>query len=202
MKILTDLEQGSDEWLAARLGIPTASNFSKLITSTGKKSTQLDGYALTLAAETLMGKPEEGFKSEWMDRGTELEPMARAWYEFQTDIVIEEVGFVLSDDGSVGCSPDGLSTGNGLELKCPKAETHIGYLCDQKLPTNYVPQVQGCIWLCERDQWDFASFHPDMPGLLLTIPRDDAFIAMLAKLVAEVNEKKLEILHKIERMAA
>jgi len=89
MKILTDLEQGSDEWLAARLGIPTASNFSKLITSTGKKSTQLDGYARTLAAETLMGKPEEGFKSGWMDRGTELEPMARAWYEFQTDIVIE-----------------------------------------------------------------------------------------------------------------
>lgn len=203
MQILRDLEQGTDEWLVARMGIPTASCFSKLITSAGKKSTSLDGYAKTLAAETLMGKPQETFKSDWMERGNEVEPQARAWYEFQTDIEIEEVGFVLRDDGKVGCSPDGLNPlGGGLELKCPKAETQIGYLIANKLPTTYVAQVQGSMWICETDHWDFVSFHPDMPSLLLPITRDDAFIAMLAKLVDEVNDKVAEYVHQIQRMAA
>lgn len=202
MQIISDLEQGSPEWLAARMGIPTASEFSNLITSTGKRSSSLPKYAMTLAAETVMGKPEESFKSSWMDRGNELEPMARAWYEFQTDIKIEEVGFVRSDCGTYGCSPDGLSPGSGLELKCPKAETHLGYLIGQKMPSTYIAQVQGCMWVCERDTWDFASFHPELPPFLLTVVRDDDFIATLVGLVNEVTDKKLEILHQLEGLAA
>jgi len=202
MQIINDLEQGSEEWLKVRMGKATASGFSNLITSTGKRSTSLPKYAMTLAAETLMGKPEESFKSGWMERGNELEPLARAWYEFQTDIIIEEVGFIASDCGHYGCSPDGLSPGSGLELKCPKAETHIGYLIDQKVPTTYKAQVQGCIWVAERDQWDFASFHPSLPPFLLTVGRDDAYIAQLADLVREVTELKLDILEKIQKLGA
>jgi len=199
---LHNFEQGSPEWLQARLGIPTASCFSKLITSTGKKSTQIEGYLNSLVAETLMGEPPESFSSEWMARGTELEPQARAWYEFQTDLDVDQVGFVTLDSGIAGASPDGLTLTGGLELKCPKAETHVGYLRANKLPTDYVPQVQGCMWICERDSWDFASYHPLMPKLLITVRRDDAFIAKLAGLVNEVNERKLEILETIGRMAA
>lgn len=199
MRIL-DFEQGTDEWLQARMGIPTASCFSKLITSTGKKSTQMDGYLNTLIAEALMGKPAESYINEHMQRGNELEPEARAWYEFQTDLDVEQVGFVLRDDGLVGCSPDGLTANGGLELKCPKAETHVGYLRKGTLPSTYVPQVQGCIWLCERDSWDFASYHPDMPKLLITVERDSRFIATLESLVNELSEKKAEILHQMEKL--
>lgn len=199
MQVL-DFEQGSDEWFAARLGIPTASNFSSLITSTGKKSTQMEGYLNTLVAETLMGKPAEFYTNDAMQRGTELEPEARAWYEFQTDVDIEEVGFVLRDDGQVGASPDGLMPGSGLEIKCPQAKTHVSYLRKMAIPSAYIAQVQGCIWLCEREAWDFLSYHPDMPPMLVTVQRDSRFIATLESLVNEINEKKAEILFKLEKM--
>ena len=197
-----DFEQGTEEWLQARLGIPTASCFSKLITSAGKRSTQIDGYLNTLIAESLMGEPSESFQSEWMARGNDLEPQARAWYEFQTDSDVQQVGFVKLDSGIAGASPDGLTVTGGLELKCPKPETHVKYLRANKLPSDYVAQVQGCMWICEREQWDFASFHPLMPKLLITVRRDDAFIATLAGIVAEVHERKLEILESIRRLAA
>ena len=201
MRIL-ECEQGSDEWLQARLGIPTASCFGKLITSQGKKSTQMDSYLNTLVAETLMGKPSESFSSEWMDRGTELEPEGRAWYEFQMNCDVEQVGFVLRDDGLVGGSPDGLTPDGGLELKCPKAETHVSYLRADKTPTTYFAQVQGCMWLCEREQWDFVSYHPDMPKLHITVARDSRFIATLESLVDELLTKKQEILDELSRRAA
>lgn len=200
MRILRDLEQGSEDWLKARLGIPTASNFSKLITSTGAKSKQADGYLNTLVAETLMGKPTEFYSNEHMDRGTELEPEARAWYEFHTDKSVEEVGFVLRDDGLVGASPDGLTDQSGVEFKCPKAETHIGYLRKGKIPTTYVPQVQGCIWICERESWDFVSYHPDMPAMLITVHRDSRFIATLESFVDELMDRKATVMAELEKM--
>jgi hypothetical protein len=58
------------------------------------------------------------------------------------------------------------------------------------------------MWICERDTWDFASYHPLMPKLLITVPRDDAFIAKLAGWVKELNERKLEILEQLRRLAA
>lgn len=201
MRVLNDLVQGTPEWLQARLGIPTASGFSNLITSQGKRSTSLDKYAKQLAVDAYAGEPEETFKSDWMERGSQLEAEARAWYEFQTDIPIQQVGFVLRDDGTAGCSPDGLSDAGGLELKCPRGTTHIDYLLDETLPTSYVAQVQGCMWLCERDRWDFVSYHPKLPSFLIVVMRDDAFIATLAKLVQEVNDKKNDILEQLRRIA-
>lgn len=202
MIIKNDIEQGTPEWLALRLGKPTASCFGKIITPTGKPSTQIDGYLNTLIAEELMGEPPEVYQNDWMLRGTELEPEARAWYEFQTDKDIEQVAFVMRDDELVGCSPDGLCQNSGLELKCPKAETHVGYLRSGTMPGQYIPQVQGCMWLCERETWDFVSYHPLMPKVLITVVRDDKFIAALEKLVAELLDRKHAALEQIRRMAA
>lgn len=203
MKTL-DIEQGSDEWFAARLGIPTASCFKQIITSMGKKvsANTFDKYANTLAAERLMGKPAEGFESDWMRRGTELEPQARAFYEFTRDAEVTEVGFCLLDDGSAGASPDGLMPDRGLEIKCPAPHTHIEYLARGKCPAAYVPQVQGCMWICERDRWDFLSFHPDMPPMLVEVKRDDDYIAKLSALIRELNDKVEETLAEITSRAA
>lgn len=198
MRVL-ECEQGSEEWFAARLGIPTASSFKDIITSQGKKASAFDRYANTLAAEILMGKTPEAFESEWMRRGTELEPQARAFYEFERDCDVPQVGFCLLDDGSAGASPDGLLTDRGLEIKCPAPHTHVAYLAKGKCPAEYVPQVQGCMWICERDQWDFLSFHPDMPPLLITVNRDEKFIAELSCLVVQLTDRVAETVSQIQQ---
>ena len=177
--IILDVEQGTEEWLQARLGVPTASNYSKVVTSTGKPSAQADKYINDLVAQKLTGEIPEMFKSDAMQRGNELEPQARAYYEFMTDNVVEEVGLILNYDGA-GCSPDGLiGDDGGLEIKCPLGATHVSYLRANKLPTEYVQQVQGCMYITGRSWWDFVSFHPDMESMIIRVERDDEFIEKL-----------------------
>ena len=177
--IILDVEQGTEEWLQARLGVPTASNYSKIITSTGKPSAQADKYINDLVAQKLTGQIPEMFKSDAMQRGNDLEPQARAYYEFMTDNVVEEVGLILNYDGA-GCSPDGLiGDDGGIEIKCPLGATHVSYLRANKLPTEYVQQVQGCMYITGRSWWDFVSFHPDMESMIIRVERDDEFIEKL-----------------------
>jgi len=195
-------EQYSEQWWQARLGIPTASCFKDIITSQGKKASAFDRYANTLVAERLMGHPPESFESEWMKRGTELEPQAREFYQFARDVDVEEVGLCLLDSGRAGASPDGLTPDGGLEIKCPAPHTHVEYLTKGKLPAAYVPQVQGQMWICERDRWDFLSFHPEMPPLLITVDRDEKFISTLSTLIDEMHDRIEQAVESIQRNAA
>jgi putative phage-type endonuclease len=177
--IILDCEQGTSEWLQARLGIPTASSFDSIITSTGKPSTQADAYANKLIAEWLVGAPVDEYKNDWMLRGNELEPQARAYYEMQADCEVKQVGFVLRDDRRVGCSPDGLTAGGLVEIKCPAPHTHVEYLLNGKVPTKYIPQVQGQMLITESEWCDFVSYHPLMPPVIVRVARDEKFIAAL-----------------------
>lgn len=189
--IILEHEQGSPEWLAARMGKPSASNFSKLITSGGKPSKSADSYINELIAERLMTTPREVYQNEHMIRGTELEPDARDAYEFITDNAVEETGFILNAEESYGCSPDGLVGDNGgLEIKCPAPHNHVAYLRADKMPSKYWQQVQGCMLITGRDWWDFMSYHPEMPPLIKRIQRDDNFIALLE---AEINSALAEV---------
>ena len=188
MKIL-NLEQGSPEWLQARLGVPTASAFDKIITPTGKASTQTDAYAKKLVAEWLCGEPLDEYGNAWMQRGNELEPQARSFYEFQTDCTVEQVGFVLRDDELVGCSPDGLVGEKGLvEIKCPAPHTHVDYLLSGTIPNKYRPQVQGQMMLTGREWCDFVSYHPLMAPVIIRVERDDAFIETLNELLSGLTD--------------
>ena len=197
---IVEVEQGSEEWLAARRGIPTASEFGKLVTATGKPSSQMGDYINLLIAERL-GAVDENYTNDWMARGTELEPAARAWYSFATDIDIGQVGFVLTDTYTAGASPDGIYDDGGLEIKCPSPKVHISHLRGQKCPTTYLPQVQGCMWICERESWDFLSFHPDLPPLLVKVHRDDDYIKKLAARVDELTDIMLTEIDKIQAAA-
>ena len=125
--ITLDCEQGSEEWLAARLGIPTATGFENIVTATGKKSASYIKYMAELIEESILGGGDT-FKSGFMERGNQLEPQARAAYEFLTgNDVIQVGGVYLNEDREVMVSPDGLipSLKKGLEIKCPKMSTHI-----------------------------------------------------------------------------
>lgn len=184
MRILT-CEQGSEEWVQARLGVCTASEFDKIITpGKMKASTQAVGYRRKLLAEWITGQPSDGYRSDWMDRGNEIEAQARTAYAFMTDNEVTQVGFVYRDGEMVGASPDGLiGKDGGLELKCPAPHTHVGYLLDNKVPTAYIAQIQGNMWVCERRWWDFMSYYPGMDPLIVRVERDDVFIDKLASLV-------------------
>ena len=140
-----------------------------------------------LLAERLSGKREEGFKSFWMQRGNDLEPQAAKVFEFQTDLPCREVGFVTNDDETVGCSPDRLVDGVGLEIKCPSPAVHVTYLAERaisgKMPSEYYAQVQGTMWLMDLSDYWFMSYHPDLPNLIMNVKRDDKYIASLATAV-------------------
>jgi len=195
MSVLVEVEQRSDEWQKLRVGIPTASCFDKIITpATGRASASAVAYRRELLAEWLMGQPVSVKESNWMQRGTELEPEARAFYEFEADAEVTEAGFVFLDERrQIGCSPDGLVGDDGLiEIKCPAPNTHVGYLIDAKLPTAYIPQVQGALWVTGRKWCDFVSYHPEMESLIVRVRRDEPYIAKMATLIEAFVATMLE----------
>jgi hypothetical protein len=191
-----DCVQGSDEWISARLGIPSASMYGKIITTQGKWSTQADTYINQLVAEKLTGEQTPFYQNEHMARGTELEPDARKMYEFIKDVEVQEVGFCLHDTLEAGASPDGLiGEDGGLEIKCPAPATHVEYLRGGKLPSKYKQQVMGCLWITGREWWDFMSYHPSMKPLIVRVERDEDYIAELEACVSqavELIEKNVE----------
>lgn len=187
---LIECHQGSPEWLKARLGIPTASEFDKIFTPTGKASTQAETYANTMVAEWLTGMPGEDYLGEWMQRGRELEAEARAFYRaFEATEEVREVGFIVRDDERSGASPDSLvGEKGGLEIKCPKPSTHIGYLLSNKVPTKYITQLQGQMWVAELEWVDFISYCPNIEPVLIRVKRDEPYILKLARAVGEFNK--------------
>jgi putative phage-type endonuclease len=186
--ILND-EQGSPEWLASRLGRPSASMFGKLITGSGKPSSSAESYINELIGERLTGRSKPFYTNEHMERGNALEPEAREAYEFITDLEVVETGFILDDSEEFGCSPDGLvGEQGGLEIKCPSTAVHVSYLRKKVVPAKYYQQVQGCMWITGRDWWDFMSYHPEMPHLLVRARRNEKFIEAMAEQVLAAVE--------------
>jgi len=194
-------EQGTQGWLTSRLGCPSGSGFDKLITSVGKPSTQSETYINQLIAEVMTGNTTEVKVTEWMQRGTELEPMAREFYELSSGNSVQEVGFCKADDLECGVSPDGLiGEDGGLEIKCPHPGTHVAYLREGKLPTKYKQQVMGCLWITGRQWWDFVSYHEEMPALIVRVERDEEFIDLLANEVAKAVDTIASEVNRLRKM--
>ena len=175
-------EQGSTEWHSLRCGIPTASEFDALITPLGKprKSEGRESYLLQKVCDKLMGYSKDSLNSFSMDQGQIVEKIARPWYEFTYDVKVQQVGFCTTDDGRVGCSPDGLiGEDGGIEIKSPEPHTHLKYLLAGVVPPDYVAQVQGSLYVTGRAWWKFVSFSRHFPPLVLTVTPDPAFQAAL-----------------------
>ena len=194
--------QGSEEWLLDRLGIPTASMYKSIITSTGKPSTSSKGYMNSLLADWLAGKPVDAFEpNQAMLNGTEREAEARDLYSFITDKTVSETGFWFKDNKKLtGCSPDGILSDNGLiEIKCPKGSTLVGYKLANKLPADYVPQVMGQMWVMDSEYCDFFVYHPDIDNFYIRVDRDDKYISLLE---TEVNKFIDTMLEKRELLSS
>jgi len=194
--IVHDVEQGTDAWLELRAGLPTASMASKMVTGTGKKSTSITEYAYQLAAEMYAGKPLDGFDGNgYTDRGKELEPLARIAYEQHTHVWVEEVGFCTVDDGSYGCSPDGLVGDDGMvEFKCLIAKNHtkawMYYDENKSVQPEYVSQPQMQMLVCERKWCDSVFYHPDLPLLIIRQFPGEEFQKVLAEQLKVCIERR------------
>jgi hypothetical protein len=175
--------QGTPEWLKARAGIPTASEFDNLVTPEWKLRTGQtpETYLYRKLAERCMGVPLQTGGGSWeMGQGSILEGEALPFVMFTRDIQIDRVGFVTTDDGRIGCSPDGLiGTDGGIEAKCPQPDTHLRYLVNGELPPQYRAQVYGSMLVTDRKWWYFLSYSRQFPPLLLRIERDEKIMAAL-----------------------
>ena len=165
-----DLVQGSDEWLAARRGVLTASEM-KLIVTPGKKPAWNDkarAHLYELLAQRLTGHVEPHFISDDMLRGQEEEVYARMHYE-QAVAPVTEVGFITNDRWgfTLGYSPDGLVGEDGLiEAKSRRqkfqVQTIIEHVAAQTIPDEFVLQCQTGLLVTERKWLDFLSISNGM----------------------------------------
>jgi hypothetical protein len=197
MQVL-DFPQNSPEWIAARLGIPTASKFG-VVLAKGEGKTRAK-YMRELVAERISNEPTESFSNGYTDRGHEIEPEAVAWYEFTHDIECETVGFIR--DGNKGCSPDRLVGLNGLlEAKSRKGDLQIELLLSDKVPTVHIPQIQGQIWISEREFCDFICYSKGLPVFEKRVYRDNAYInSTLWPGVDRFIEEMLQLEEKIRNV--
>lgn len=195
--IISKHPQGSPEWLQERAGIPTSSSFDMIVTTQGKPSKQREKYLYTLVAERIAGVKMDHYQSAAMARGIELETEARAMYELITGNEVQEVGACFPDKRKLwASSPDGLIGSDGvLEIKCPLAHTHVGYLLNKSLPTPYFVQVQGEILVTGRKYADFVSEYPGLPQLCIRVEPDKGFHKAL-QVELEIFCKELDELEK------
>jgi len=183
--------QGSEEWDEIRRGVPTASNFGRIITPVkGQLSASWKTYAIELIAQELrtIVQPPPTF---WMEHGTEHEPYAIAAYEQINKVKTQTVGFAWPDEHThYGCSPDRLVGDDGLlEAKCPKPETVIGYHAGGIFPNEYKPQVMGQLLITGRMWCDFVAYHPELRPFIIRVERDEEYIANMAVALDDFCER-------------
>ena len=207
---MSDIIQGTPEWLQLRLGHVTASRVADILakTKTGPSASR-QNYLIELAIQRVTGVVEESYKNEAMIRGTEEEPKARQAYELLTETFVEEVPFVKHKTIEwFGCSPDGIiknndGTYNLLEIKNPNSATHWSYIKEGEPPTKYKIQMMAQM-ACTGAQWcDFFSYDSRMPEgsrhFLKRMMRDNKFIEEMEK---EVKTFLDEVAEEVRLMEA
>lgn len=185
---IIDCEQNSEEWLKARMGIPTASEFSTVMAKGrgGGDSKTRQTYLYKLAGEIITGQPMESFTSAHTERGHAMEAEARSAYEFMVDADCQRVGFIRS--GRKGASPDSLVGDAGLvEIKTKLPHLVIEALLRGEFPPEHKAQCQGQLWVSEREWVDIAVYWPGMPLFVTRAVRDEPYIRELSAAVDQFN---------------
>jgi hypothetical protein len=183
-----NVEQGSPEWHALRLGIVTASNVSKLITATGKiaNNDTVRKYALDIASERVLGRKEPEYESYDMIRGKMEEIRAFEMY-CEHHAKVEKVGFVT--EKNIGYSPDGLVGKDGLiEIKSAKQRIQFERIIDRIVPSEHIAQIQTGLLVTGRKWCDFVSFSNGMPLLVIRVFTDYEYQLLIIKAVKAFEE--------------
>lgn len=205
MKIVTDIEQGTPEWLALRLGIATASELDCLLVN-GKGEGGFAVAAFTymdqLIGERITEEAAEiPFQTKATIRGHELEQVARSLYEDREGVTTSQVGIILNH--GIGYSPDALVGSNGLtEIKTKLPKFQVGVILSGEVPKEHVAQCQGGLWVSEREWIDFISYWPGMPLFVKRMYRDEVLIRKIKERVTTFYEILDERMNRVLGIAA
>lgn len=195
---IIDCDQNGELWHQCRSGIVTASQFRTVLANGkgGAESKTRAAYMRRLAAEIITGEPLESFSSPAMARGHAMEQEARDFYAFLHDVEPQQVGFIRN--GRKGCSPDSFIGNDGLlEIKTQRGDLLIETLLKDQFPSEHLAQVQGQLWIAERDYCDLIVFWPGMPPFVRRAGRDEAYISILSAAVDRFNEELDALVEKI-----
>ena len=188
------MEQGTDAWLRVRGGKITGSRFARAMSS--KKAT-CEGLIEQLVKERRIGRSLDSvYVSPAMQWGIDHEPHARRWYSAKSGCSVQQVAFVRHREIEfVGVSPDGLVNHAGLiEIKCPQLKGFRQVVDCRRVPTRYYWQIQGGLWVCDRDWADFICFYPPGQGVIVRVDKDEGDWKRLEHRCLEINrdvEKRL-----------
>ncbi len=205
--IVHECDQNSDAWYRVKVGVPSASSFKDILAE-GKGLTR-KAYMHRLAAERLTGEFSEMYTNGYMEGGHVVEDEIRNAYAFLHDVEPARLGFVTLDDGSAGCSPDSIIGGKGgLEIKSALPNLVVGYIDADRFPAEHKAQVQGNLWIMEREWWDIAigpragkgaeaKIATGVPYFFKRTYRDEVYIAELAAQVARFNDELAALVERI-----
>jgi hypothetical protein len=191
MQIITEVQQGSPEWLALRLGIVTCSELECLLVN-GKGEAGFGAGAITymntLIGERITGEAADPFMgNRHTERGHELEAVARKLYEEREEVETSQVAIILNH--GAGYSPDSLVGTKGLtEIKTKLPKFQVEVILSGEIPKEHVAQCQGGLWISEREWIDFVCYWPGMPLFIKRAYRDEAMIRKLSERVKTFYE--------------
>lgn len=215
---LHDVEQGSPEWFAIRRGIPTASCADRILTASGKPSSAQDAYIGELIDEIVRPMETRDIEEQQAqfsgnrhtDRGHELEPKMRDWLALVTRSELRQVGFVTTDNGDAGCSPDsfvfrGDAFIRGQEIKAPEGKKHALWMLGGKVPDEHKQQVHMSMVVCGVREWGFGSFCPGYKPFQVVAKWDDytdKMAAELAKFLAKLASDREQFIDYLPQQEA
>lgn len=195
-----DVVQGSDEWLAMRCGILTASEMKKIITPTGKVANngETRAHAYELAFQRLTSFVEPQYVSDAMLRGQEDEIYARAAYADHY-APVEEVGFITNGalGFTLGYSPDGLVGADGLiECKSRCGKYQVQTIATNEVPDEYVLQLQTGLLVTGRKWIDFISYCGGLPMFVKRVEPDPELQEKIIKAAIAFEERVNEVVQE------
>lgn len=192
-----DYIQGSDEWLAARCGLLTASEMSLIVTPATLKVANNDksrAHLFELLAQRITNYVEPAYISDDMLRGIEDEVLAQNLYN-EHFAPVERVGFVTNDEWgfTLGCSPDGLiGDDGGIEIKSRRQKFQVGTIIDNEVPDEFAIQIQTTLLVTRRKWWDFISYSGGLPMIPIRVYPDAAIQGAIIDAAAAFETKLAE----------
>lgn len=204
--MIEELQQGTEAWRLARCGSLGASSVHEALTRTkaGWGASRANVLA-RLVVERLTGVPQDNYTNAAMQHGVETEPEARAAYQFESGVLVKQVGLVKHPTiAGTHASPDGLIGDDGLlEIKCPNSATHLDRLLGEAVPAKYFTQMQWQL-ACTGRQWcDYVSFDPRVPeNMRLHVERVMRNKAHIAELETQVREFLAELDEKLAALTS
>lgn len=189
-----EVEQGSEEWKALRIGKLSASRAKDLLATVRYgEAAGYRNYKSELAVERITGVRYDRYKTVQMQYGTDTEAVAATMYQLVTGNVATVCGIFEIDGTNVVASPDRLVGNDGLvEIKCRELGNHAESIATGKVPKEYFQQIQFQLWVTNRQWADYVSYGDEMPDnakvFIKRVERDEEVINEIIERVQQIEE--------------